>query len=471
MSLKSWISKYVRVAPPLAGEQRLKETIKAMREGDAPRRKEHAFIEERLLVPLHTFRDYDSYVEAGSKNVWATFRACHIAASRVVSTVFTLETDKGSPAKSPLLEALLASPNPYMTWQELLYMGVFHLKLTGNFYLHKDMLSGVTRQPLHLYPLLPQYVQPMPDKEKLVSGYKYRINGHEINYKPEEIIHIKRPHPSKLILGMGDIEPSEPLYNEFINRNSLEEKFMERGASPSAIMTMEDSDDTDPSEWARIKASYTEDYSGKNNAGKIMFLGGKWTYTRLGLSHQEMQSVERSKLTLEQIFLNHGVPLSVAGISSAANYATARLEERNFRLYEIVPLLDLIIGKFNAEGALVRLFGEKLRMGYELSGLVDVEQVWKDYGNLFLNGGITINEMRELMDLPPDPTNPLLDTFYVPSGRIPLDMAGMATTEVPLEDDPANDTESDANTPSGEPTSGERMIAAAMKKMGGRSKR
>lgn len=416
--------------------------IKAMSKGEAlqevksslaaePMHKAREFIERRLQVPIYKFKDYDSYVKAGYGKVWATFRACHITAAAFITTVFKVHNEGESRRGAPPIEELgefgklMTTPNPYETWEEVLYQWVFHMKLTGNAYWLKDSPTMVTRKPLALYPLLPQYIEIVPDATKKVKEYKYKVNGKVVVFQPEDIIHFKRPHPSDVHMGLGDIEGGIDLYQDYINRNALQEKFIENGAMPSGILSREDAEEVDETEWARLKAWWNKEYTGTKNSGKTAFLSGKWKYQKLGLSHQEMQDIENTKYTIDQIFINHGVPLSVAGIRDATNYATARAEDANFRKYEIVPLLDLFCGRVNMEGSLIKLFNQQWKLSYELSGLIDVEQIWKDYGSLFLNGGLTPNELRGLMGLAKS-DNPLLDLNYLPLGRVPIEMAGLA---------------------------------------------
>ena len=110
----------------------------------------------------------------------------------------------------------LVRPNPYDSWPELLEMWAFHMELVGNAYWLKDQIDMKGR-PLHLYPLMPQHMKVVPDKENKISNYIYTVNGNEVRYTPEEIIHFRSVHPTDSLMGMGSIEPSESIYNEFIN--------------------------------------------------------------------------------------------------------------------------------------------------------------------------------------------------------------------------------------------------------------
>ncbi len=405
--------------------------------------KDFRFIGQRSKLPMYRFATYKSYLDTGCKKVWATYRSLRLKSSVVLSTDLTVTSRKSdenvlesTTGKAPELARLLARPNPHDSMEEMLELWVFHIGLTGNAYWVKDQ-PNLKGQPLYLYPLLPQNVSIVPDPTDKISHYIYKVNGEEVRYERDEIIHFRRPHPCNLYYGMGDIEPSEPLYEEFINRDTLEDSFIENGAMPSGILTYlgarGDSEgasmsDLDDEEWGKIKKMWHEQYGGRDNAGKTMLISGDWKYHRLGLTSVEMESIQKSQMNVKEIFANHGVPLSIAGIEKAANYATARQDEINFRRYEIVPLIDSFVGKLNAPGELIQNFSPDYKLGYELSGLIDVEQTWKDYEGLLKSGGMSLNEAREKMGLP-RVDNPLFDEYFTGKDRIPLDMAGMEGDE------------------------------------------
>ena len=402
-----------------------------------PNIKERNYIEQRLGVPIQRLSDFGSFLDVGSKKVWASFRACHLTSSVLVSanmTAFRVNKDgKEEPLENTDPASLLIrNPNPFDSWEEMVYMWTFHMKLCGTAYWLKDSPNGAG-QPLGLYPLLPQYVSAIPDPKIKVSGWEYKVNGVIIKLKPEEVIQFRRPHPNNLIMGMGDVEPSQDTFSSMIARGALEEKFLENGAQPSGIMTKQEAEgqESEESEWEAFKHKFNSQYSGKANAGKTAFLNGQWSYHKLGLTMQEMQQIEREKWTIEQIFLIHGVPLSVAGLRDAANYATARQDAIAFRKNECVPLLDLLIGRLNMTGGLAYAYGEDIRYGYNITGLIDVEQAVKDYGPMIDKGALTPNELRIHCGLPKS-DDPYLDQYFISKNLIPLVMAGVSGQGVEL---------------------------------------
>lgn len=387
-------------------------------------KKERDFIEYNLKVPINKFTDYSSYIEVGTKRVWATFRACKIISSALMSASFRIYQERGGRVDiTQNLGWFLRKPNPFDSWEEMIEMWVFHMELTGNAYWLKDEID-LKGRPKYIYPLLPQYMKVTPDRKTRVAEYVYTVNGVETKFMPSEIIHFRGTNPSSLIMGMGSIEPAETIYNEYINKSTLNEKFVQNGAQLSGILTRETEID-DEDQWTALKRKFNLEYSGNKNAGKVAFLNGKWQYHRLGLTMEEMQSIEKDRWTMNQIFLNHGVPLSVAGIENAAAYGTAKQDEINFRRYKIVPMLDLLIGKLNSDG-FINVGDDTIRLAYEMSGLVDIEQVIREYGPLVDKGAMTPNELRELCNLPLV-DNPLLDQFYMNAGRVPLELVGVGS--------------------------------------------
>ena len=398
--------------------------------------KAREFIEQRVGVSISKLADYESYIGAGTGRVWASFRATDLTANVVASSELSVvdATKKAQPDNNPLA-LLLHMPNAYDSWEELVYQTAFNLKLTGNAYWLRDEMDGGGR-PKALYPLLSANMKATPDKVMKVKEYRYSVSGTELVFQPNEIIHFRRPHPANFVFGLGDIEASASLFNAYINRSALEEQYMANGAQPSGIMTRKGEGYEDEDEWRAFKEKFVRDYGGKANAGKIAFLTGEWAFTRLGMTHQEMQSIEKERWAVEQIFAAHGVPLSVAGLSAASNYATARVEDMNFRKYTCAPMLALIAGKLNAIGGVAQAFNPNFRVKFNLSGLVDTEQIVKECRPLVELGAMSLNEVRERAGLPRS-EDPLLDGHYISNNRIPLELAGMSGAS--LMNDPSGD--------------------------------
>jgi HK97 family phage portal protein len=244
----------------------------------------------------------------------------------------------------------------------------------------------------------------------------------EIPFALDEILHFKRPHPNNDFYGLGDMEAGSDILKEVVNRSSWSEKFWKNGAAPSGLMILDDVVD-DQENWDRARAKWQKEYGGRDNAGKIAWVNGKWRYEQMGLSLSDMQDLERSKYSDERIFLLHGVPLSVAGLRDAANFATAEIADQQFRQYTVAPVLKIIEGTQQTD--LVQGYGN-IEVKFNLSGLLNVGELSADWTPLFDRGVISINEMREKVGLNRIEDNPLFDQHFINAGLVPLDLSGIA---------------------------------------------
>jgi HK97 family phage portal protein len=398
--------------------------------------KKREYIEFRLGVPIYNFSSYQSYIDAGTKKVWAAMRAVRLISAAAISAKFKIVdgSDSGEAANVAISPrdndsvrfakgGFIAKPNPYDTWEELIEMTVAHLEFTGDAYWAKDDMDALGR-PTSFFPLLPQHMKILPSKEDKIAGYSYEVNGGKVSYRADQIIHFKYVNPNDMINGLGTIASGQNLYERAIAKGDIENKFLESGAQPSGVMTLDDASVSDEDEWNKLKKRFQAEYGGKKNAGKTAFLNGKWTYHKLGMTMAEMEAIASEKWTIEQIFLNHGVPLSVAGIQGAANYATAKQDEQNFRRYKVVPVIDIIVGKLNADGFIQKL-NPTFKLVYELYGVIDTEQIQKVFTPLLREGVITRNEFRELLGLR-RMDNPHMDQITIMSHSIPIELAGLA---------------------------------------------
>lgn len=374
-------------------------------------------------IEINKFTDFESYLRAGTKKVWATWKACDLVAKAVADTPMAVYRKNGTePVRMADLDRLLTVPNEDDTFADLLIKSVFHVKLTGNAYWLKDEATLKGDRPRSLINLNPKRVQVQLDGDGRKLGYILHVRGLEIPLDLEEVMHFRQPHPDNDYYGLGDIEAAEPLLNDNINRGTWAEGFWKNGASPSGILVCEDVV-TDQQKWEQAKAKWQKEYGGSKNSGKTAWLTGKWRYEQLGMSAQEMQNIEQSKMNVESIFLLHGVPLSVAGIRDAANYATADIDDQRFRAYTVKPLVKLFQDTINSD--LVAGWGESLELRFNVTGLVNIGAVVTPYSALFDRGIISINEFRERVGMQRI-EDPLYDQHFITAALVPLDLAGIA---------------------------------------------
>ena len=380
-------------------------------------------------VSLSELIDYESYMRAGCRKVWASWKACDITANSLSNTPFAIvRAGNSKPVTVTGLADLFESPNDTMTIREMVYLAAMHIKMTGNAFWFKaeTVLASGGKRPKQLFPLNPKRVRIMPQPNTgKINGYVYTSAfGQAITLDPEDVIHFKRPHPNNDFWGLGDIEAGEDLFNEHVNRNKWQKQFWKNGASPSTLLINDDDQQPDEEAWKIAKEKFQREYGGGENAGKTAWLSGKWRKEQLGLSLSEMQNIEASKWNVEQIFLQHGVPLSVAGIRDAANFATADIDNQRFKEFTVLPIVLMLQDAITSD--LVAGYGPQLKLKFNVSGLINMGKALLDLAPAFDRGVLSINEIRETLHLEPDPSNPLWNQHYITAALVPLELSGVA---------------------------------------------
>lgn len=374
---------------------------------------------------LTEFKSLQSYLEAGYKKVWASWKACDLVANIVVSTPHTLNrVGSSTPAVVPDLTRLLTYPNEHQTFGDLLYQTACYLKWVGNAYWLKSESTLGGNRPKELFSLKPTKMRVLTDSSGELVGYRYwRSSGKFVDFDVEDVLHFKRPHPENDYYGIGDVEAGQELFKDILNRVEFQNAFWKNGGAPSGIISLQEGATSDQESWEKQMREMDDKFVGKKNAGKFVWLAGKWKFERIGLTGSEMQDLERLMLNTKQIFQLHGVPLSVAGIENAANYATAEVDEMNFRQNTVAPVVKIIQDTIQTD--LVAGYGQNLEIRFNLSGLINVQRIMRDFGPLFDRGGMSINELREKAGLP-RLSNPIFDQHYITAAYTPLDLAGIA---------------------------------------------
>lgn len=377
-------------------------------------------------IPLTKLSDYASYLKEGTSKVWAHWQASNIVAQAVQEVPVRVRR-RDREVNVPDLQQLLTVANPEMTFDELLYLLVMHLKFTGNAFIAK-MRDGGTK-PRALYPMNPKRVKIIPDNKGNVIGYTLDVgSGTLLPFDPDDVIHFRRFHPNNDFWGIGEMEAGESLIQGVINTADWSRNFWKNGAAPSGILVEKSDTGINEQDFEQAKRTFRKEYGGRDNSGKLAMMTGKWEHIKLGLTMEEMQSIESQRWSIEQIYMLHGIPLSIAGVKDAANYATANIDEVRFRKYVVRPTVRIFGTTLTSD--LASEFGNDLKIEFALSTLENLESVMLGIAPAFDRGIISINEAREICGLKPDPDNEEWERRFISGNLIPLEMAGEPQADI-----------------------------------------
>ncbi len=272
------------------------------------------------------------------------------AASLANLQVLQLRGETKKPIVNHEFEQLLRAPNPYQFDSQFeFYEALFgFLKMSANCYIYLNALSPQL-PPAEMYLLRPDRVQVVPDAKQFVRGYLFTVDGRELAFERDEIVHIKTWHPLNDWYGLTAIEAlalaAETDFKSAVwNKNFFDKQF----AKPQGALAYADM--INDSDWDRLKGESKEEYGGTQR--RLMMLRGAGKggvqWLQMGLSQKEMEFVTGRQFNKEEIYqgLAPGLLQMLDKNSTEANSIAG---EKVFREYTLFPLLKRVQEKFTAK--------------------------------------------------------------------------------------------------------------------------
>lgn len=368
------------------------------------------------------FTDFNSYLSAYGK-ISSLAKSIDIITKYCQMADFSLYQDDEPIDTIPEdIKKVLNKPNPWMTRKELNAFLIADLLLCGNGFTSLNFANFNGQKPREFYRLYPQYIKIEPHKTDKISGYQYGYGTNAGNfYQPEEIIHLKySANPKDEYFGLGIIEANEGLFEHAIDLNVIRENFLDNGAIPSSIISIPEK--INKIERDKMQFDFESKYSGRDNAGKIMVLGGGAKMERISLTPEEIKVLDDHILTHREIFMLFGIPPFLRNLSADDNpkYDNIFQQEITFRQTVIAPMLKTLDELYTA---VVKLWYPQYEFRHDdVTDRVSPENIERMH-RMFL---VSPDEARELLGL--KKTNqPAMKRRYAPLNLIPIDeLAGMS---------------------------------------------
>jgi HK97 family phage portal protein len=254
----------------------------------------------------------DATEQLRSYTSWV-YAAVHAIAQEVARQSPTLYRDTG-PAdheQRPLplhhpLRRLLARPNPWMTSWELWYQTTVSLELTGNSYWY-------VFDDAELYPLPTPWVAIVPDERTFVREYRVTAPGRAPeSIGPDRIVHLKYPNPLDPHYGLSPLQALALTVDA--NTELLKARYQTFRAGPRPGIVLQTGQMLGDATLRRLEESIRERFSGRDNWHRPLVLEQGLTASPWTLSPAEMDFLNASRMTRDEIFALFRVPLPVAGI-------------------------------------------------------------------------------------------------------------------------------------------------------------
>lgn len=318
--------------------QRVRGAIRGFRQPDTPiilppnagEQKEYPLpLIWNMITPsrgMWSLIDYEAYAREGfSQNeiIYSAIKYKWDSVSQAPLSVY-----KGSPSKAILVEdgtsdlsKLAERPNEFMGAIQFMQFNILYLNLHGNAFIYfKDV------PPYGLYPLRPDRVQIVPDKNKRILGYLYFPDGTSVEkavpIPAKNMLHIKTPNPYDPLEGLGyGLSPLSAAARsaDVDNRMTgfLGEFFARNGIMGGGVIELPDAIDED--EIAKLRAQFMEAYGGASKWGKPIVVDAGGSYKPLSMTFSEMALDNVDYRNIRRVTSVFGVDAKLLGLDSAAS--------------------------------------------------------------------------------------------------------------------------------------------------------
>jgi HK97 family phage portal protein len=215
------------------------------------------------------------------------------------------------PQAHPLCR-LLEHPNPWLTPWELWYLTTVYLELTGNAFWIVAPLAD-SDAPAELWVVPTPWVTVLPDAQAFVKGYEITAPGGRPEFfSPQDVIHLKYPNPLDPHWGLSPLQANALTVDA--NTELLKARHLTFLAGPRPGMVLHTDQQLNTETLTRMEERLQARFSGRENWQRPLVLEQGLRATPWTLTPAEMDFLNSSRMTRDEIFALFRVPAPVAGI-------------------------------------------------------------------------------------------------------------------------------------------------------------
>jgi HK97 family phage portal protein len=299
------------------------------------------------------------------------------------------------------VQRLLDRVNPWYTRGQLWRATEIYLNLWGSVFWALE--RGEDGQ-WELWPLRPDRVRVLPDRQRYIRGYVYTGAMGPVAYTPNEMVWIRYFNPLEEYAGLSPMAALRLSADMGLDATKFNRNFFKNSAQPDLIFTTEET--MNDEEVEEFYQRWESRYKGPGNAHRPAIASFIKDIKTLGFSHREMEFIQGLRWTLEDVSRAYGVPMPLLSDFQRATFSNVNAAERFFWRNTMVPEMRLLEEQINEK--LLPLVGyPELRIEFDLGAieaLREEENTRVDREVKLLDRRVlTINEVRRLHNLPDVP--------------------------------------------------------------------
>jgi HK97 family phage portal protein len=241
---------------------------------------------------------------------------------------------------------LWRKPNGFMPRQEFVESSTQHYDLTGESWwvIGRNPASTL---PLELWPVRPDRMTPVPDRERFLKGYIYTApDGEQVPLELDQVIQLRRPNPLDPYRGLSPVLSILPDLDTSRYAAEWSRAFFMNSAQPGGILQFDQR--LSDQEFTELRDRWAEQHKGVANAHRVAILEqGKWIDRTI--SQRDMQFVELRGATADRVREAYGISKSAIGDFEDINRASALAAKAWFAEQQTIPRLERIKAALNHE--------------------------------------------------------------------------------------------------------------------------
>ena len=337
-------------------------------------------------------------------------------------------TDRGKEKalEHPLYYLLHNEPNSEMTSFVFRETLMSHLLLWGNAY--AQIIRDGRGQILSLYPLLPDKMTvDRADSGEII--YQYRTDRGVYLLRREEVLHVPGLGFDGLI-GYSPIAMAKNAIGMAIATEEYGASFFANGANPGGVLE-HPGVVKDPK---RVRESWNAVYQGSSNAHRVAVLEEGMKFQAIGIPPEQAQFLETRKFQINEIARIFRVPPHMLADLEKSSFSNIEQQSLEFVKYTLDPWVirwEMAIQKALFTPAEKKQFFVKFNLDGLLRG--DYQSRMTGYATGRQNGWLSSNDIRELENMNPIPTELGGDLYLINGNLTKLQDAGLFAASNPNE--------------------------------------
>lgn len=230
------------------------------------------------------------------------------------------------------------------------------------------------------------------DDKKLVA-WQYQDGAKSYELSPDEVVHFKYVDPDNMWRGLSPIGAAISGVEIDATASELEKKVLRAGNFLTGAIETDKEFTTE--QYNRTKQDYRDMMRGDG----LLLLEGGAKYKGANLSPQEIQNIERKKMTVDEILAVYEVPKAVVGLTDGFNYANMREAMRVFWTQKLMPEMDSMVSVVNKMLA-IYFPGVTVRFNTKsIHELQESENEKLDIAMKLIDKGVPLYDVNERMQL------------------------------------------------------------------------